>query len=115
MHIDEDGRCFPVNCESNRRLAALRFLEEGDPEMTAGMCGFMFLFGALKPDSEDAEKAERVAIKIYGDFKRAKTSVFCRASAMRMKVEQPLLFEVLAFQEPEAFVSHEWPVENLDK
>ena len=33
---------------------------------------------------------------------------------MRIKVEQPRLFEQLAVDEPDIFVSHQWPAENLD-
>jgi hypothetical protein len=108
-HINADGTSFPVNCESNRRLAAAGFRELGYPEMTATMCGFLFLYLAMPPEAQ--ARAERVARKLqatYGD------SDFWKAAAVRIKVEQPLLFEQLAADEPVVFLSHQWPAENLD-
>jgi hypothetical protein len=108
----EDGTCFPINCESNRRKVAFVYRKRGELEMTATMCGFLFLYSALEPGSEAQGKAERVAVKLQGSYGNSMGS--CRAAAMRIQAEQPKLFQRLASERDDPFVSHEWPAENLD-
>jgi hypothetical protein len=111
MHVNADGSSFPVNCESNRRLSAGGFAAMGCPEMTAVMCGFLFLFLAMPPKAQ--EQAERVGQKLQTTY-AAGAPGFWKAAAMRLKSEKPQLFERLAADDPEPFVSHQWPAENLD-
>lgn len=53
VESNTDGVQTPVNCESNRRIAAAKFKEKGDKHMSARMCGFLFEFFKLSRFSEE--------------------------------------------------------------
>jgi hypothetical protein len=94
MHFRPDGTCYPVNCESNRRIAMARFVGEGDTVMTPGLCGFLFEFHALEPGSQLAVDAEVVAVKLQ--VSTGLRLPACRALAMGLRAENLPAFRELS-------------------
>jgi hypothetical protein len=96
MRMLADGRGVIVNCESNRRLAAAAFAEDGFDCMSPALCGFLFLYGALEPGSQAFIDVEVVTGVLNAGFCRGKPGCYVRAMAMRLKTVRPDAFRVIA-------------------
>ena len=94
-HVTPSGVRIPVNSEMNRNNLAAAYSADGDPSMTAVMCGFWMQAIALD-ESADPTVAD---VRTVCHTLRAEYGLerhFAMAAAMRMKSESPETFKRIA-------------------
>ena len=93
-----DGKEVPFNSRFNRNRLAAAYLADGDPTMTAVMCGFYLQAMALDTSSRGFEEAQTVAHRLYASYPPIEMH-FAIAAALRVKAEQPEVFRSIAARE----------------
>ena len=89
------GQKVPLNSEYNRTMLAAAYTADGDPSMTAVMCGFYLQAMALDTSTREFDKAQTVAHRLYATYPRMEMH-FAMASAMRIKADRPEVFRFIA-------------------
>ena len=92
------GKEVPLNSNYNRTRLAAAYLADGDPTMTAVMCGFYLQAMALDTSSQEFEEAQTVAHRLYATYPQVEMH-FAIAAAMRIKAERPEVFRSMAARE----------------
>ena len=88
----ENFKGIPLNIEENCRRMSVAFLSDGDASMTPAMCGFLLTAFALDKSTEAYGQSRRVAHRLREDYEDMEMH-YAIAAAMRIKVEQPTLFQ----------------------
>ena len=91
------GKEVPLNSRFNRTRLAAAYLADGDPTMTAVMCGFYLQAMALDTSSQEFEEAQTVAQRL--DYTFDLEMHWAIAAAMRIKAERPEVFRSIAARE----------------
>ena len=90
------GERIPLNTEGNRTRLAAAYLLDNDPTMTPAMCGFWLQAVALDKSVESLKQVQRVAYRMHATYEEEGMHIhYAMAAAMRVKVENPMLFRQL--------------------
>ena len=92
------GKEVPLSSRFNRTRLAAAYLADGDPTMTAVMCGFYLQAMALDTSTREFEEAQTVAHRLCATYPQAEMH-FAIAAAMRIKAERPEVFRFIAARE----------------
>ena len=93
-HMTPSGVRIPVNSEVNRNTLAVAYSADGDPSMTAVMCGFWLQAVALDKSMKTFTEVKTVAHLLRSTY--GMELHYAMAAAMRMRSESPKIFKHIA-------------------
>ena len=93
-HMTPSGARIPVNSEVNRNTLAAACSADGDPSMTAVMCGFWLQAVALDVSTKTFTEVKTVAHLLRSTY--GMELHYAMAAAMRVKSESPETFKRIA-------------------
>ena len=93
-HMTPSGVQIPLNSEVNRNTLAAAYSADGDPSMTAVMCGFWLQAVALDVSTKTFTEVRTAAHLLRAEYGMSRH--YAMAAAMRMRSESPKIFKRIA-------------------